>query len=193
MQHRTQTDLEQAPFTSEGKGMNTPEGWALAWGKTVPDASTGYAPGCLFVKTNASTPYASVYSNQGTKASSAFTGGTGEFSVSVPINALTVNGFAWVNNTGKSLTIKAVSVLYQVVSTSGTLDVRKIATGVNLATTGASLLTATVNLATTAGTLISPALTATLADRIVASGEKVSFVVGGTMTGLAGGVVTLLF
>ncbi|KKN22568.1 hypothetical protein LCGC14_0913710 [marine sediment metagenome] len=72
MQHRNQTDLEQANFTSTVKAMKTPEGYILAAGATVPaDASTGYAPGCLFIHTDGSA-LGVFYVNDGTKASSNF-------------------------------------------------------------------------------------------------------------------------
>lgn len=49
------------------------EGILIAYGDTVPtDASTGYAPGCIFLKTNGSTHSTIVYANIGTKASSNF-------------------------------------------------------------------------------------------------------------------------
>ena len=49
------------------------EGILIAYGETVPaDASQGYAPGCIFIKTNGTTHSTIVYGNIGTKASSNF-------------------------------------------------------------------------------------------------------------------------
>jgi len=61
-------------FPTSGKIMEVPGvGFMLAWGTTVPtDATTGYAPGCIFIHTDGS-GYADVlYGNQGTKASCNF-------------------------------------------------------------------------------------------------------------------------
>lgn len=50
-------------------------GILIAYGSTVPVTATiGYAPGCMFIKTTASSIAAAIYFNNGTKASSAFAG-----------------------------------------------------------------------------------------------------------------------
>jgi len=52
--------------------LTTEDGVILAYGSTFPaDATVGYAPGCIFIHTDASGS-AWVYINEGTKASSAF-------------------------------------------------------------------------------------------------------------------------
>ena len=40
---------------------------------TITDASTGYAKGCLYIKTDVATGTGGLYCNKGTKTSSAFT------------------------------------------------------------------------------------------------------------------------
>ncbi len=67
--HTLPADLEAAGFpTAANKMFKTDEGWAFGCGTTLPsDADVGWAPGALFVDTNASSGNLSM--NIGTKAS----------------------------------------------------------------------------------------------------------------------------
>lgn len=62
----------QAPGCPQtGKAFNTDDGWLFAWGIAVPSAVAGYAPGCLFIDTDASAG-STVWVNEGTKTSCTF-------------------------------------------------------------------------------------------------------------------------
>jgi len=64
--------LKAEAWPAEAKLINTPAGFLLAYGLTMPaDASEGYAPGCLFIHTDG-TNGSALYVNEGTKASSDF-------------------------------------------------------------------------------------------------------------------------
>ena len=72
MQHKIQSDLQNADFTASGSAFKTPNGPHLVWGTSVPaDASTGYPTGCLYLKTNG-TAGATLYVNEGSTTSSDF-------------------------------------------------------------------------------------------------------------------------
>ena len=70
--HNLYDGLRRAEMPETGKILDSHgNGYLLAWGPTVPvDASVGYAPGCIFIDTNAAA--GTVYINGGTKASSDF-------------------------------------------------------------------------------------------------------------------------
>jgi hypothetical protein len=73
MQHRTQSDLEQAEFTSTFSGFKTPEGRGFGMGKTVGNGLTsGWAPNALFVHTDGGAAERT-YRNTGTKTSATWT------------------------------------------------------------------------------------------------------------------------
>lgn len=71
MQHRTQSDLEQADFTSTFSGFKTPEGLGFGMGTTVGNGIEGWAPGALFVDTDAAAG-SQFFVNEGTKTTAAF-------------------------------------------------------------------------------------------------------------------------
>lgn len=73
MQHRTQSDLQNAPMTTTGKALKTPGGWALGWGDTMPaDASRDWAPGAIFLSSGSDHVVGHIFENQGTATSSLF-------------------------------------------------------------------------------------------------------------------------
>jgi collagen type VII alpha len=85
---------------------------------------------------------------------------------------------------------KGVKAVFSTASTSGTLQVEKC-TGTTAPGSGTSLLTGTVSLSGTANTVVSGTLIATVASLTLAAGDRLSIVIAGTMTNLAGGRVTL--
>ena len=53
--HRAHDYLERGTFKTTGKAINTPEGYIMGWGITVPaDAGTGWAPSAEFIHTDGS-------------------------------------------------------------------------------------------------------------------------------------------
>lgn len=73
MQHRTQTDLEQAEFRSAFSGFTSPEGKTIGFGTTVGNGIEGWAPGAIFIDTDASAD-AQVWINEGTKTTAVWKG-----------------------------------------------------------------------------------------------------------------------
>lgn len=86
----------------------------------------------------------------------------------------------------------AATEVHGVASSSGTLQVQKC-TGTTAPGSGTPLLTGTVSLAGAANTVIGASLIATTASKRFAAGDRCAIDIGGTMTNLAGGVVTLVF
>lgn len=72
MQHRTQSDLEQAGFTSSASMFKGPEGRVFGFGTTVGNGIEGWAPNAIFVDTDASTGSA-LYTNTGSKTTASWT------------------------------------------------------------------------------------------------------------------------
>lgn len=68
-QHRLQSDLEGANFSSTVKAISTPEGFVLGCGASVPSAVAGWAPGAIFTDTTNGV----IYRNDGTLTSCSFT------------------------------------------------------------------------------------------------------------------------
>lgn len=82
-------------------------GILLAYGSTVPtDGTVGYAPGCQFLKTNATTLVTTTYVNIGTKASCNFDSSNGCDIVNVTASSLAVTAAAHAN---KTVTINAAA------------------------------------------------------------------------------------
>lgn len=71
MRHRVQTDLENADFTSSFSGFKGPEGRVFGFGTTVGNGIEGWAPGAIFIDTNAA-EFSLVYRNVGTKTTANF-------------------------------------------------------------------------------------------------------------------------
>lgn len=83
-----------------------------------------------------------------------------------------------------------VDYSYDVVSSSGTLDIRVVPTATAF-TGGASLLNATESLAATARVARKGTITTTRVTRQIKPGSHISLVLGGTLTGLVGFNVTV--
>lgn len=78
-----------------------------------------------------------------------------------------------------------VRAIWETASTSGTLQITK-ATGTTACGSGTSLMASTINLAGTANTVNTGTLTATAANLLIASGNRLCLSVGGTLTNQAG-------
>jgi hypothetical protein len=89
--------------------------------------------------------------------------------------------------------VKSVKYVHTTGSTSGTLQIEKL-TGTTAAGSGTVLLTGTIDLSATtvANTVTSGALIATVASLTLAAGDRLSIKIGGTMTSIAGAVVSVM-
>lgn len=86
--------------------------------------------------------------------------------------------------------VESVQVVFGVASVSGTLSIEKL-TGTTAPGSGIALLTGAISLAGTANTVNSGSLTATAADLVLAAGDRIGLVLGGTLTSLVGGLVVV--
>lgn len=91
----------------------------------------------------------------------------------------------------RSCRFKGVKEVHSTASTSGTLQIEKC-TSTTAPGSGTVLLTGTMSLAGTANTVVSGTLISTVASLTLAAGDRLSIVIAGTMTNLAGGRVTLM-
>lgn len=76
-------------------------------------------------------------------------------------------------------------------STSGTLQITKC-TGTQAPGSGVNMLTGTISTAGTANTVVAGTLSATAANSLLADGDRIAFVTGGTTTNYVGGAVTIV-
>lgn len=86
--------------------------------------------------------------------------------------------------------VKALSRTFGTASTSGTLQLEKIPSGTANAS-GTNLLTGTVALSGTTNTVASGTLIGTVASLTLAAGDRLGFVIAGTMTNLANCMVSV--
>ena len=86
--------------------------------------------------------------------------------------------------------VLGVDVIFDVNSSSGTVDVRNVPTATAM-TGGTTLLTAVVNIATGARAGIKASLTTNRVTRQIVRGSSISMVLGGTLTSLVGLSVTV--
>lgn len=116
----------------------------------------------------------------------------GKIIVTRNLNASSVSEYVYIAD--RPCVVTAVNAIDAVVSSSGTLAIRKItAAGTDLpggtaGTTCKELLASTLDLTTTAGTVFAGTLTSTAADLILAAGDKIAIKPAGTLTGLVGTV-----
>lgn len=97
----------------------------------------------------------------------------------------------WVMVAPCAMELVDVKVTFTTASTSGTVKVVKAASGTAIGS--GTDMSGTASLAGTANTVASGSASATAANRKCAAGDQVGFVFAGTMTNLAGGVVTARF
>ncbi len=108
--------------------------------------------------------------------------------LNVPMNAASVD--QWVFVADAAYELDTVELSYTVASTSGTFDLKK-STTVQAPASGGTMLTGTVDISQTANTVYAGTKHGTEGNRRLADGNKLSVCFTGTMTGLAGGVVTI--
>jgi hypothetical protein len=108
--------------------------------------------------------------------------------LNVPMNADSVD--QWVFVADAAYELDTVELSYTVASTSGTFDLKK-STTVQAPASGGTMLTGTVDISQTANTVYAGTKHGTEGNRRLADGNKLSVCFTGTMTGLAGGVVTI--
>lgn len=106
-----------------------------------------------------------------------------------PISATSVNQWAFIADAAYML--DSIETVFTVTSTSGTLDLYK-STIVQAPGAGATMLTGTIDLAGTANTVVAGVAHGTAGNKSLADGDKMALVFSGTMTGLAGGIVTVV-
>ena len=88
--------------------------------------------------------------------------------------------------------LKAVLAVYSVAAGGAlTLDVKKC-TGTTAPASGTTMLASTINLNTTINTNITASLSATAANLLVTTGDRIAFDYSSTIQSLAGCVVTLV-
>ncbi len=117
-------------------------------------------------------------------------GGGGNVTINVPITAAADHISRNVFVADRAYRLVSVEEAHVTASTSGTLQVNKC-TGTQAPSAGTNMLTSTISTAGTANTVVSGTLSATDAARLLADGDRIGLVTGGTVTNIAGGVVTL--
>lgn len=108
--------------------------------------------------------------------------------VSIPLTASSAT--QWGFTAPRAGRLESVSSIFTTASSSGTLQISKD-TGTAAVGTGTTLLTGTVALSGSANTVSNGTLIATVASLTFAAGDRISLVIAGTMTSLAGCNVTL--
>jgi hypothetical protein len=111
-----------------------------------------------------------------------------EYILSIPLAAGTVTGPVFIADDYYQLV--AVNRVFGTASTSGTLQLEKL-TGTTAPGSGTSMLTGTVALSGTANTVVAGTLVSSAATLQLAPGDRIGFVIAGTMTSLATANVTL--
>ncbi len=115
--------------------------------------------------------------------------------ITVPVAAATVD--SWVLVADRPYTVKSVSEIHSVVSTSGTGRIRKItAAGTDAPGAAASAtvveISASIDLASAINVSITSVLSVVAGATSLATGDKLGLDIGGTMTGLVGSVITII-
>jgi len=108
--------------------------------------------------------------------------------VTVPLTATDATRTVFIAN--RAMRLKAVSRIFSTASTSGTVTVSKD-TGTAAPGAGTALLTAVVALSGTANTVVNGTLISNTGTLTLAAGDRIAIVIAGTMTNLAGGILTL--
>ena len=113
----------------------------------------------------------------------------GPIVVNLPAVAATAS--QWVMTAPVALELVSLRATWTTGSTSGTVKVVKAASGTAIGS--GTDMSGTATLAGTANTPVSGTPSSTVASRQAAAGNQIGFVFAGTMTNLAGGVVTATF
>lgn len=108
--------------------------------------------------------------------------------LAIPLTAASVSETVWTAPFACELV--GASSVFRVASTSGTVQVQKL-TGTTAPGSGSNLLTGTISLSGTANSVAGGSTIATTATKRLAAGDRLGVLIAGTMTSLAGGVLTL--
>ena len=108
--------------------------------------------------------------------------------VTAYLDASTVDGNIFIAD--DAWVVTSIEAAWTVASTSGTLMVDKC-TGTDAPGAGSDMLTGTIDMSGTANTVTAGTLHGTAANYTLADGDRIAIDIGGTMTNLAGGVVTI--
>lgn len=167
-----------------------------AYGSTVPaNGKTGYAPGCIFVRTTGTGLSTTTYVNVGTKASASFQAMGLAGSVSIDFvygEATPIDAPFFVAS--RAYQVQSIIVRPLVVGADGgavTAQIRKVPSGTATAS-GTVLHSGTADLKGTINTNQTLTLSATAATILMAGGEALGFDVTGTLTAARGIVSVLL-
>jgi hypothetical protein len=156
-------------------------GILLAAGTTVPtDGTAGFAPGCVFIDEDSTTDGSMVFINEGTSSSCDFNGvGTNnsalfELGFSVFPHATATEWDLWVAPFACQVTaIKYVPSTLQGGAMTATV-VKASGTDTPVKTTTPMVTADVIDLNAGAYTVVTPTLTATTADLILAAGNRIS-------------------
>ena len=101
----------------------------------------------------------------------------------------------WINNTGRTMVVKAISALHGTIGSDGsavTLDVERLQGTEAEGGNGDSLLTTTHDLKSTVDTVVDLTLTATTARLEISDGDRLAVDFGGTLTAVTHVVCTVI-
>ncbi len=118
-------------------------------------------------------------------------GGGGEIRINVMIRAAADHISQNVFVADRAYRLLSVEEAHVTASTSGTLTVRKC-TGTQAPSAGTNMLTSTISTAGTANTTVAGTLSLTDGNRLLADGDRLALETGGTVTNIAGAVVTIV-
>ncbi len=160
------------------------KGILLQYGDTVPAANAvGYAPGCRFFKTNATTIGVTEYVNIGTKSAANFVqAGTASLIQASIVYDATITDRTFFT-ADRALTVLSITGRVAVAGTGGacTATIRRVSSGTALAS-GTAIHTGTYNLVGT----VDANQSLTLSSPLVTSGQSLAFDVTGTATSAVG-------
>ena len=91
----------------------------------------------------------------------------------------------------RAMRLKTASVVFTVAGGAGAAVTIEKLTGTTAAGSGTALLTATMILTGAANTVVNGTLIATVTSLTFAAGDRIGVVLSGTLTGLAGGIVSI--
>lgn len=110
------------------------------------------------------------------------------FSVEAQLDAADADTHIWVCPVGRTARVLAINEVHSVVGGGSAACQPRRAQGTEAPASGDLLTTATIDLTATANTVITPTLTATDANRVLAAGDRLALDFSGTLTGLEGAI-----
>lgn len=118
-------------------------------------------------------------------------GGGGNVVLSVVFDAAAAHITKNIFVADRAYQLVSVEEAHVTASTSGTLQVAKC-TGTQAPGSGVNMLTSTISTAGAANTVASGTLSATAANTVLADGDRIALVTGGTATNYVGGALTIV-